>query len=178
MAFLYLGLAVSANAADVTAAKAALSGDMLKLRFHEVPQTTAFVRFQDFDGNPLSMAEYQGKLTVVNFWATWCAPCRKEMPHLAELQTEFGGETFDVVTIATGRNNPAAMVRFFDQIGVENLPLHRDPKGKLAQSLGVTGLPTTVVFDAEGRELARMVGDANWASDSAKAMIRALLPQG
>lgn len=96
----------------------------------------------------------------------------------SELQDEFGGPDFEVVTIATGRNAPQAMVRFFDQIGVDNLPLHRDPKAALGRAMAVDALPITVLLDAEGREIARMRGDADWASDSAKAMLRALLPQG
>jgi thiol-disulfide isomerase/thioredoxin len=174
---LYPGGATSANA-DVSAAAAALEGSMQKLRFHDAPQPVAMVRFETFDGAPISLADYAGKLTIVNFWATWCAPCRKEMPMLSELQSEFGGDDFEVVTIATGRNAPNAMTRFFDQIGVDNLPLHRDPSGAVGQAMGVDALPITVVLDPEGRELARMRGDADWASDSAKAMIRALLPQG
>jgi len=173
---LYPGLGTSANA-DVKAAQAALEGTMKKLRFHDSPQPVALVRFQTFEGDPISLADYHGKLTVVNFWATWCAPCRKEMPMLSELQKEFGGADFAVVTIATGRNAPNAMMRFFDQIGVDNLPLHRDPKGALGTAMGVDALPITVVLNAEGQEIARMRGDADWASDSAKAMIQALLPQ-
>ncbi|MGX9354633.1 TlpA family protein disulfide reductase [Roseobacteraceae bacterium S113] len=176
LALLYLCMAASANATDVATARAALEGSMEKLRFHETPKAVAFVRFEDIDGAPLSLAAYQGKLTIVNFWATWCAPCRREMPMLAALQEEFGGETFDVVTIATGRNPPHMMHRFFDRIDVENLPLHRDPDQAVAQAMGVTGLPTTIVLDAQGREIARMTGEAEWDSESAKAVVRALLP--
>lgn len=95
---------------------------------------------------------------------------------LSELQSTFGGEHFAVVTVATGRNAPNAMVRFFDQIGVDNLPLYRDPKGEMGAAMGVDALPITVVLNAEGQEIARMRGDADWASESAKEMIRALLP--
>jgi len=174
---LYPGLGTSANA-DVTAAQAALSGSMQKLRFHETPQPVAMVRFETFDGEPVSLADYRGKLLVVNFWATWCAPCKKEMPMLSALQAEFGGPDFDVVTIATGRNAPPAMQRFFDRVGIDNLPLHRDPKGALASAVGVDVLPITLVLTPDGMEVARMRGDADWASDSARAMIRALLPSG
>ena len=176
---LYLGAGAIANASDVTpvlaAAEAELEGSMKKLLFHDKPKAHAFVRFTDFDGNPLSMADYQGKWVILNFWATWCAPCREEMPLLDALQAEFGGDTFEVVTLATGRNNPAGMIRFFDKAGVTNLPMHRDPKQKVAQSMGVMGLPTTLVLDPQGQEVARMQGEADWASDSAKAMVRALL---
>lgn len=96
---------------------------------------------------------------------------------LSELQTEFGGPEFDVVTIAAGRNPPPAMETFFDEIGVDNLPLHRDPKSGLAREMGVLGLPITVILNPEGNEVARMRGDANWASDNAKAILRTILEQ-
>ena len=97
---------------------------------------------------------------------------------LAELQDEFGGDTFEVVTIATGRNNPAGIVKFFKEIGVDNLPRHQDPKQALAREMAIFGLPITVLIDPEGNEIARLRGDADWASDSAKAIISALAHSG
>ena len=94
---------------------------------------------------------------------------------LSELQTEFGGDDFAVVTIATGRNPPPAMKKFFDEIGVENLPLYRDPKSQLAREMGVLGLPITVILNPDGQEVARMRGDADWASDNAKAILKTIL---
>jgi len=94
------------------------TGDMKKLQFHEVAKPVPDVAFTRDDGNQGRLQDYRGKVTLVNFWATWCAPCRKEMPMLAELQTELGGDAFEVVTIATGRNAPQAMQTFFDEIGV------------------------------------------------------------
>ncbi|MEM9637630.1 MAG: TlpA disulfide reductase family protein, partial [Pseudomonadota bacterium] len=112
---------------------------------------------------------------LLNFWATWCAPCRKEMPQLSELQADFGGETFEVVTIATGRNSPEGIKKFFAEIGVDNLPRHQDPRQSLASQMGIFGLPITVLIDPEGREIARLRGDADWSSDSAKAVIAAVI---
>jgi hypothetical protein len=97
------------------------------------------------------------------------------MPMLAELQTELGGEDFEVVTLATGRNPPPAMKAFFEEIGVSNLPLHRDPGSGLAREMGVLGLPITVVLNPEGEEVARLRGDADWASDNAKAILKTIL---
>ena len=96
---------------------------------------------------------------------------------LSELQTEFGGGDFEVVTVATGRNPPPAMQSFFDEIGVDNLPLHRDPKSGLAREMGVLGLPITVILNPEGQEIARMRGDADWASDNAKNILKTILGQ-
>ena len=97
---------------------------------------------------------------------------------LSELQTEFGGAEFEVVTVASGRNPPPAMKAFFDEIGVTNLPLHRDPKSALAREMGVLGLPITVILNPEGQEVARMRGDADWSSDNAKAILRTILGRG
>ena len=97
---------------------------------------------------------------------------------LSELQSELGGEDFDVVTIATGRNPPPAMKSFFDEIGVSNLPLHRDPNMKISREMGILGLPITVILNRDGQEIARMQGDAHWNSDSAKAIIKALIDDG
>jgi len=151
---------------------------MRKLLCHETPTGAGQDGCRAFEGAPLNLSGWQGKYVRVNFWATWCAPCRKEMPMLSELQTEFGGDRFEVLTIATSRNPPASMQAFFDEIGVENLPLHRDPRSALARQMAVLGLPVTVILNPEGQEIARLTGDADWASDSAKAMIRALLDDG
>lgn len=94
---------------------------------------------------------------------------------LSELQEELGGEGFEVLTIATSRNPPAKMKAFFDEIGVTNLPLHRDPKSMLARQMGVLGLPVTVILNPEGQEVARLTGDADWSSDSARAVLEALM---
>lgn len=178
-AVLYLAAVSSANAVDLAALSDMRTGDMKKLVFHSEAQTTSDAMFYLPDESAHSLAKYEGKYTLVNFWATWCAPCRKEMPMLAELQTEFGGDAFEVVTIATGRNSIEGMRRFFDEIEVDNLPLYRDPKQALARDMAVLGLPITVILDPEGNEIARLRGDADWASDSSKAIISALTqPQG
>ncbi|MEM1373574.1 MAG: TlpA disulfide reductase family protein [Pseudomonadota bacterium] len=172
---LYLAAAISANATDTAALEAMREGDMRKLVFHKAPQDVSQSAFFLPDETEHFLADYAGKYVLVNFWATWCAPCRHEMPMLAELQSEFGGDHFDVVTIATGRNKVEGMRKFFDEIGVENLPMYRDPKQSVARDMAVLGLPITVILDRDGREIARMRGDADWASDNAKAIIAALI---
>ena len=94
---------------------------------------------------------------------------------LSNLQSEFQGDGFEVVTIATGRNSLTAMKKFLEEINVDNLPLYRDPKQQLAREMAILGLPITVLLDPEGREIARLRGDADWDSESAKAIIAALL---
>lgn len=172
---LYIALGLGANGAlaDMAALEALRDGDMKKLTFHGTPEAAPDTAFERADGSTMTLADYEGQHLVVNFWATWCAPCRHEMPTLSALQEAFGSEGFAVVTIATGRNPPPAMKAFFDEIGVENLPLHRDPKSALARAMGVFGLPITVLLDPNGQEVARLQGDADWNSDSARAIITA-----
>lgn len=176
-ALLYTAALALANpaAADVGAAQAAADGDMKKLVWHSEPRPVAATEFMTFDEAPLTLEQWRGKWLVVNFWATWCAPCKKEMPMLSQLQDELGSEDFEVVTIATSRNPPAKMQVFFDEIGVENLPLHRDPQSALARQMGVLGLPVTVLVSPEGMEVARLTGEADWSSDSARAVLSALI---
>ena len=179
---LYMALALGANAA-VAADQAqleALREDSLKrLVVHSEPRETSATAFELADGaGTASLEDYKGKVVLLNFWATWCAPCRKEMPQLAELQEEFGGENFEVLTIATGRNTPAGIKKFFDEAGITNLPRHQDPKQALARQMAVIGLPVTVILDRQGQEVARLLGDAEWNSDSAKAIIAAMIASG
>ena len=174
---LYTALALGANTAmaDVAALEALRDGDMKKLNFHSAPQPVSAQPFATWEGGEGRLSDYAGKYVVLNFWATWCAPCRKEMPQLSQLQAELGGEAFEVVTIATGRNPPQAMQRFFEEIGVDNLPLHMDPKQQLAREMAIMGLPITLILNPDGQEIARMRGDADWSSDSAKAIVSALV---
>ncbi|MBD3664036.1 TlpA disulfide reductase family protein [Sulfitobacter aestuariivivens] len=151
-------------------------GDMKKLVIHETPQSTTDASFQlEDDGGTATLADYQGKYVLVNFWATWCAPCRKEMPQINALQKEFGGDDFEVLTIATGRNSPTGIVKFFEEAGIDSLPRHQDPKQAVASQMGIFGLPITVILNPEGKEIARLRGDATWDSDSAKSIIKALI---
>ena len=174
---LYTCLIFGANAAlaDMSAIKEMRDGDMRKLIFHSQARDVSQAPFDVADGGTGTLADYRGKVVVLNFWATWCAPCRQEMPMLSDLQTQLGGDDFKVVTVATGRNPLPAMKAFFDEIGVDNLPLHKDPKQKMAREMGVLGLPITVVIDREGQEIARLQGDAHWNSDNALAILRALI---
>lgn len=152
-----------------------LEGDMKKLSFHATPKPASDKSFTTGDGGTATLADHEGRYVLVNFWATWCAPCRKEMPTLSALQEDYGGADFEVLTLATGRNPLPAIESFFDEIGVTNLPLARDPKQHIGREMGVLGLPITVLLDPEGREVARMQGDADWHSDSARALIEGLI---
>ncbi len=179
LALVYTAISLGANpaaSADLSEIAALRDGSMKKLVIHESPVATSDASFELEDGGgTATLEDYRGKYVLVNFWATWCAPCRKEMPQINALQKEFGGEHFEVLTIATGRNSPEGIVRFFEEAGVDSLPRHQDPKQQLASQMGIFGLPITVILDPEGREIARLRGDAEWDSDSARAIIKALV---
>jgi thiol-disulfide isomerase/thioredoxin len=119
-----------------------------------------------------ALADYKGKWVVLNFWATWCAPCRREMPSLERLQAAM--PDIAVVPVATGRNAVEGIQRFFDEAGVTTLPILRDPTSDLAHAMGIMGLPVTVILNPDGQEVARLIGDAEWDSDSAKAVLKEL----
>jgi len=171
LAVLYTALALGANPvqADVSALR---SGDMKKLALHDAPLTLPEVTLLDADDNTASMADYRGKWVVLNFWATWCAPCRHEMPSLDRLQAAL--PQIAVVPVATGRNAVPGIEKFYADAGIAHLPILRDPKSELSRSASVMALPVTLILNPEGQEVARLIGDAEWDSDSAKAILSAL----
>lgn len=172
LAVLYTLVALGANPglADTVAAEAAKAGDMRKLVIHDAPQPLPEATLVALDDATRSLAEWRGQWVVVNFWATWCAPCRKEMPSLDALAAS--GQP--VVTVATGRNTVPAITRFLAEVNVTNPVVLRDPGSALARQMGILGLPVTVILNPEGQEVARLVGDADWASADAKAVLAAL----
>ena len=171
---LYTARAAGANMAlageiDLTAANTA----GLKLAQGNMEPVSQTV-FTDPEGGEHSLGDYAGQALLVNFWATWCAPCREEMPALNALQKELGGADFQVVTIAAGRNPLPAIEKFFTEAEIDSLPVLLDPRQKLAREFGVVAMPATILIDRDGREVARMMGPADWASDAAKAAVRQL----
>jgi thiol-disulfide isomerase/thioredoxin len=168
---LYTALMLGANpvAADVASLR---DGDMKKLVLLETPVTLPEAVLLDAEDAERSLADYKGKWVVLNFWATWCAPCRHEMPSLERLQAAM--PEIAVVPVATGRNAVEGIKRFFEEAGVKTLPILRDPRSDLARGMHVLGLPVTVILNPEGEEVARLIGDADWDSDSAKAVLGAL----
>ena len=160
--------------ADLEAARAVAAERLPGLVVRDAPEAPAETGFVSDAGRgaPGDLSDYAGRVAVVNFWATWCGPCRAEMPSLQRLAE--ARDDVAVVTVAFGRHNPAAMVRFWDEAGIETLPLHLDADGALARGFGVLGLPHTVILDAEGHVVASYSGEAEWDGEAVAAVLDAL----
>jgi thiol-disulfide isomerase/thioredoxin len=146
-------------------------GDMRKVVVLADPVPAPDVAFIGPEGAPTTLADSNGRLRIVNFWATWCAPCRREMPALDALARERGGDDLAVIAVATGRNAPEAIAAFREEAGVTTLASYTDPKSELARAMDVPGLPVTVILDRDGDEIARLLGDADWNGPEARALI-------
>lgn len=144
---------------------------------HETPRPMPDIRFEDGEGDENTLADFRGRTVLLNVWATWCAPCREEMPTLDRLQAELGGPGFEVVALSIDRAGPDAVREFYSEIGIENLALHIDPSAKAMFALGVVGLPTTILIDREGNELGRLVGPAEWDSPEMTEFMRSTINQ-
>ena len=178
--FLYAFMLPSANFAlsaelDISEIQALREGNMKKLLFHEAPKPVSSEAFFDSEGASVTLDEFRPKIVVLNFWATWCAPCRKEMPTLDALRENLAGVDFEVLAVATGRSSPEDAADFLLENDIDSLELYLDPKLKLLRGMGVLGLPTTVIIDREGSEIARLLGDADWNSESAVKIFSALI---
>ncbi len=134
--------------------------------------------FENEDGAKITIADFRGRVVLLNFWATWCAPCRRELPSLDRLERDLGGADFTVVAISVDRAGREKAQAFMDEVGVENLALYLDKANRLGRSLGATGLPTTVLVDAKGYVVGRLIGPAEWDSDAAVALIEAVIAEG
>ena len=178
-ALLYGGLAVIANPVlaepDLAAIEAMREGGMRKLVFHKEPLASSNEAFTTVDGTELNLAEFEGKTVLLNFWATWCAPCREEMPALNAINTDLGGDDFVVLAVATGRNPLPQIHEFFDQQDIDSLTVYLDPRSNLSRNMGALGLPTTVIINPDGKEIARMRGDAEWAGENAREILGQLI---
>ena len=170
--FLLFANALSANETKFAKLNNQKFGDMKKMTIANNTNSAPKTIFFDTGGKELTLNDFKGRLTLVNFWATWCAPCRKEMPSLEVLSNQIGGDTFQVVTIATMRSSEEAVKKFFNDNNIIDLPKFRDPKGYLARASGVAALPLTILLDRNGNEISRLIGDADWAQDETIEFIK------
>ena len=151
------------------------SGEMAAFIYKQPAEAPAAVAFKTKDGRELSLADWKGRVVLLNLWATWCAPCRKEMPALDRLQKELGSKDFEVVALAVDRAGTDAAAKFLDQVEARNLGLYVDGTAKAGTALKAIGLPTTLLLDREGREIGRLTGPAEWDGADAKRLIAAAM---
>jgi len=143
--------------------------------FKKTPEPLPDLSFQDVSGQQKTLADWRGKVVLLNLWATWCAPCRKEMPSLDRLQSALGSDKFEVVAISVDKTGVEGARKFLDQIKVSKLNVFADPTVRVGTALKAIGMPSTLLIDREGREIGRLVGPAEWDSEEARRLVQAAL---
>jgi thiol-disulfide isomerase/thioredoxin len=126
------------------------------------PTPVPEITFDDAEGRTRKLADFKGKVLLVNIWATWCGPCRTEMPALDRLQAHLGGSDFAVIPVSIDRGGVEAIRKFYGEIGVHNLAMYIDSAGQVLRQTRALGLPTTLLIDRSGQEIGRVIGPAEW----------------
>ena len=139
---------------------------------HPRPRALPNVRFADGNERAMALQDFRGKFVLLNIWATWCTPCRKEMPTLDRLQAKLGGPDFEVVALSIDRGGPLIVSTFYSEIRIRALRIYVDKTSDAATALGVVGIPVTLLIDREGREIGRKIGPAEWDSPEIINLIR------
>lgn len=154
-------------------------GEVAALKTPKSPIRLSDLTFRDAQGREKRLSEWQGRVVLLNLWATWCVPCRKEMPALDALQKALGGPKFEVVAVNIDTRDPEKPKAWLQENGIAGLAYYADPSAKIFQDLKVAGrafgMPTTIVLDARGCELASLAGPAEWASADAEAFVKAAI---
>lgn len=162
------------SAADMD--RSLLIGEMADFEYAFPPRGTPKASF-DHRGKAMTLDDFKGRAILVNFWATWCAPCLKELPSLDMLEGELGGRNFQVVAIAADPRGPETAQAFLDRLEIRHLKLYADPTLAMASAIGGANvLPVSILYDANGREIGRLVGEADWASPEARALVTSVIP--
>ncbi|MDB2407255.1 TlpA family protein disulfide reductase [Jannaschia sp.] len=174
-AFGLYGLALALATPAAAIEPELLTGTMAKMQVAPTPWAPAVDTFARADSTRGRLSDYAGEIVVLNFWATWCAPCRAEMPALQALQDDLGDEGLEVVTVAFGRHNPVQMKKFWADAGITSLPLNLDAGTELARAFGVQGLPHTLILNRQGEVLGELVGEAEWHAPETVALLRSLI---
>jgi thiol-disulfide isomerase/thioredoxin len=155
--------------------KAYSKGNMITFVARSSPLDLPEFSFLRDDGSETSLKEWRGKVVLLNLWATWCAPCRKEMPDLDKLKADLSGDDFDLIALSTDRTGLDKPRKFLEEIGIKHLKLYNNSSGKLTAALKSFGLPTTLLINRQGQEIGRLVGPAEWGSGDAAALIKAAI---
>lgn len=144
---------------------------------HEELKPVPKITVEDEQGRARSLADLQGKVVLLNIWATWCGPCRREMPSLDRLQATLGGSEFEVVALSIDRTGVEAVRKFYTDVGIRNLAIHIDRSGSAARDLGAIGVPATILIDRQGREIGRLMGPAEWDEPGIVEFLKRLVAQ-
>lgn len=167
------------DAGRITALKNAASGFFKNIRLAEKPFNAGALSFNDENGKNLHLSDFKGKVLLVNLWATWCNPCRVEMPELSALKTKLGGNDFDVITINIDRGSEEKSRNFLKEIKADNFAFYRDNSMKIFQDVRreglAVGLPITLLVDENSCLLASFNGAAPWGDDDSQALIKAAI---
>ena len=147
------------------------SANALVLSVFDEPRTLPEIRFHNDQGHDLTLANFRGRVLLLNVWATWCVPCRKEMPTLDRLESRLGGKDFQVIGLSIDRKGVESVKDFYREVGVEKLAIFLDPSGRGTRDLAIPGVPTTLRIDREGREVARKLGEAEWDSPELVSLV-------
>src|SRR3954469_7000425 len=154
-------------------------GEVAALTMATSPLRLPDLAFEDADGKPRKLSDWRGKTVLVNLWATWCVPCRKEMPALDNLQAKLGGSDFEVVAINIDTRDPNKPKAFLKDASLDRLAYFTDVSAKVFQDLKsigrALGMPTSVLIDGQGCEIATIAGPAEWDSDDALKLISAAM---
>ena len=159
----------------ITILKPFARGDMAAMRILDAPVDLNLISFDDDEGKKLLVSDWKGRVILLNLWATWCPPCRHEMPSLEKLELEFGSDKFEVVAVSIDLKSPDKPKAFFAEINLKALNFYWDGSAKIYnefKKLNLSfGMPTTILIDENGMGLAVLNGPADWASDDAMALI-------
>ena len=156
----------------VASARAASSAPALEFRLPKDLPPLKDLQFVDADGRARTIADFRGKVLLLNIWATWCAPCRLEMPSLDRLQATLGGKEFQVIALSMDAGGLPDVMRFYARLGLRHLAIFVDPSGRTMPGLRISGLPTTLLIDRNGREIGRTAAPADWDQPEALTLIR------
>jgi thiol-disulfide isomerase/thioredoxin len=166
----FAGVALAAVALGVYVATRQLESKLPFARAMK-PKPMPELRFNDANGRSRSLADFRGSTVLLNIWATWCAPCREEMPALDRLQAKLGGKRFEVVALSVDLQ-PDMARKFYAEIGIKALPFYIDPTAKAAFTLDAAGLPASLLVDRSGREIGRHLGAVKWDSPEVVEQLR------
>src|SRR5216683_5755542 len=159
----------------MTSLFAAAQAPLKSFVLHDAPKPVATVAFDDAEGHSRTLADFKGKVVLLNLWATWCVPCRKEMPALDRLQGALGAPDFEVVALSIDRGGMDVVRKFFAEIGIHNLAMYVDSAGKAMRALNAVGLPLTLLVGRDSVEIGRLIGPAEWDSAEAIAFVRSII---